>query len=285
MRRLSDRPGGELTAAEGAWETVAPSALAFSADVRTPRSLTTEEVDALVNVWVQGALNAIKAGFEVLELHGKCLVNCVAALLLSCVFFYEVARTYCHVHSITGAHGYLIHSFLSPVTNRRTDKYGGNFENRVRFLRSICQGIRAAVPDTVPLLVRLSCTDWVAGGIVLDDTVQLCKLLKLDGVDLIDCSGGGITPESFIKGEPNYQVPFATRIKRECGIPTAAVGLITTAEQAQEIITSDKADLVLIGREMLRNPYWANQAARALKLWHAQHWAPCVGFVCGSHHA
>jgi 2,4-dienoyl-CoA reductase-like NADH-dependent reductase (Old Yellow Enzyme family) len=162
------------------------------------------------------------------------------------------------------AHGYLSYSFLSPISNHRTDAYGGSFENRIRFLVETTRAVRAVWPDRLPLAVRLSCTDWVEGGWDLEQTVELAKRLKAEGVDLIDCSSGGGTPDAKIPAGPGFQVPFAERIRREAGIATAAVGLITDPAQADAIIRTGRADFVLIGRESLREPYWPRIAAQKL---------------------
>jgi 2,4-dienoyl-CoA reductase-like NADH-dependent reductase (Old Yellow Enzyme family) len=162
------------------------------------------------------------------------------------------------------AHGYLGHSFLSPLMNERTDDYGGPFEHRVRFLLETARAVRGALPEHVPLFVRLSCTDWVEGGWTLDDTVAVSRLLAREGVDLIDCSSGGATRNAEIPVGPGYQVPLAERVRADAGIPTGAVGLITEPEQADAIIAEGRADLVLMGRQLLRDPYWPHRAWVAL---------------------
>ena len=165
---------------------------------------------------------------------------------------------------IHAAHGYLLHEFLSPLSNQRTDEYGGSFENRSRLLLRIAQRLRGIIPADLPLFVRISATDWIEGGWNPDEAVQLCKALKTVGVDLIDVSSGGITPHARIPVAKGYQVPFARRIRDEAGIATGAVGLITSPEDADEIITGGDADLAFIGRELLREPYWALKAAQQL---------------------
>jgi 2,4-dienoyl-CoA reductase-like NADH-dependent reductase (Old Yellow Enzyme family) len=165
---------------------------------------------------------------------------------------------------IHAAHGYLLHQFLSPLSNRRDDDYGGNFINRVRLTREVVAAVRAEWPDTLPLLIRLSATDWVDGGWDAEQTVELCRLLKTDGVDLVDVSTGGLVASAKIPAGPGFQVPFAARIRAEAGLPPAAVGLITEPAQAEAILSDGRADLVLVGRDILRNPFWPLQAAQAL---------------------
>ncbi len=170
----------------------------------------------------------------------------------------------CEFLEIHSAHGYLSHEFLSPLANQRTDEYGGGFENRIRFVLETTRAVRAVWPDRLPLAVRLSCTDWVPGGWDIEQTVELSRRLKSEGVDLIDCSSGGILPNAQIPVGPGYQVPFAERIRNEAGIATAAVGAITTPAQADEIIRSGRADLILMAREFLRDPNWPLRATRSL---------------------
>jgi 2,4-dienoyl-CoA reductase-like NADH-dependent reductase (Old Yellow Enzyme family) len=172
------------------------------------------------------------------------------------------------------AHGYLLHQFLSPLSNRRTDRYGGSFDNRTRIVREVVRAVRAQWPSELPLFVRVSATDWTDGGWDVEQTVELARVLTADGVDLIDCSSGGNVAGARIPVGPGYQVPFAERVRREAGIATAAVGLITEAAQADAVIRSGHADLVLLGRELLRDPYWPLHAARALEQsvdWPAQY--------------
>jgi 2,4-dienoyl-CoA reductase-like NADH-dependent reductase (Old Yellow Enzyme family) len=176
------------------------------------------------------------------------------------------------VLEIHAAHGYLVHSFLSPISNRRTDAYGGTFENRCRFALEVADAVRAAWPADRPLFVRLSATDWIEGGWDIEDTVALVERLKGRGVDAIDCSSGGIAPQQKVPATPGYNVPLAERIRRETGIPTGVVGLITEPGQAQEIVASGQADMVIMGREMLRDPYWPLHAAHALGA--EVRWAP-----------
>lgn len=225
--------GDHLPDDAGGWTPVAPSALAFGDGLdKVPHALTVDEIARVQADFVAAAKRALAAGFEWLELHS--------------------------------AHGYLSHEFLSPLSNQRTDNYGGEFENRIRFLRETTRAVRAVWPENLPLTVRLSCTDWVEGGWDIEQTVELSRRLKADGVDLIDCSSGGAVPDAKIAVGPGYQVPFAERIRREAGIATAAVGLITEAKQADEIVRSGQADVVLLAREFLRDPYWPAHAARAL---------------------
>jgi 2,4-dienoyl-CoA reductase-like NADH-dependent reductase (Old Yellow Enzyme family) len=165
---------------------------------------------------------------------------------------------------IHAAHGYLNHQFLSPLSNRRTDAYGGILANRMRFLCRVVDTVRAVWPEDRPLFVRISCTDWVDGGLTIEDQIEVARALRTRGVDVIDCSSGGIVPWAKVPFAPGYQIPFAERIRREVGIATGAVGLITTPEMAEEIIHNSRADLVLLGRELLRHPYWPLDAARAL---------------------
>lgn len=216
---------------EGGWQTVSASPLAFHG-MPAPRELSSYEIAELTDAFVQGAERAIEVGFDVIELHA--------------------------------AHGYLFHQFLSPFTNLRKDEYGGDFEGRTRFLREVAEKVRASIPAGVPLFVRISATDWVEGGWDLEQSITLSKALKTLGVDLIDVSTGGLVHDAKIPFGPNYQVPFAAAIKKEAEILTSAVGLITDAEQAQEIINSGKADAVMLAREMLRNPRWPLNAAEQL---------------------
>jgi len=210
---------------------VAPSAIPFDADWTTPRELSTAELDGIVSAFRAAAQRAVQAGFDAVEVHG--------------------------------AHGYLLHEFLSPIANHRTDEYGGSLENRARLLLRVVDAVREAISETRAILVRLSCTDWIEGGLTIEDQAQVARWLKAHGVDLLDCSSGAIT--SFVPPVgPGYQVPFAEKIRREAGIATMSVGLITTPEMAEEIVRNGRADMVAMGREFLRNPYWPLQAARAL---------------------
>jgi 2,4-dienoyl-CoA reductase-like NADH-dependent reductase (Old Yellow Enzyme family) len=230
------RPGaGQGTIAEGAggWRPLAPSAIAFSDTYGKPDELTIDQIKSLQRAFAVAAERAAAAGFEVIEIHA--------------------------------AHGYLIHEFLSPFSNRRVDAYGGSFENRTRFLRECVEAVRRALPERSPLFVRVSATDWVEGGWDVDQSVELARLLLSLGVDLIDCSSGGNLEKAEIPIGPGYQTPFAERIRREANIATAAVGMITAPAQADQIIRNDQADLVLLAREMLRDPYWPMHAAQELE--------------------
>jgi 2,4-dienoyl-CoA reductase-like NADH-dependent reductase (Old Yellow Enzyme family) len=227
-----DAKRGCVPESEGGWKTVAPSPIPFSDDYSVPNELTPAQIAGIVDAFKSAAVRSQKAGFQWLEIHA--------------------------------AHGYLIHEFLSPLSNRRTDSYGGSFENRTRLLIKICRAVREVWSEALPLTVRLSCTDWVEGGWTIDETVELARLLKSEGVDLIDCSSGGLSPQQKIPVGAGYQVPFAERVRREANIPTAAVGLITQASHADEIIRNGRADIVLLAREMLRDAYWAAHAALML---------------------
>ncbi|MGW5771201.1 NADH:flavin oxidoreductase/NADH oxidase [Streptomyces longwoodensis] len=224
--------GAPLAPEEGGWRPVGPSALAFDERHPVPDELTTAQIGDVVQQFVDGARRALAAGFEVVELHG--------------------------------AHGYLIHEFLSPHSNHRTDAYGGSFENRARFALEVVDAVRAVWPEDKPLFFRVSATDWLEeDGWTADDTVRLARDLHAHGVDLVDVSTGGNAPVRIPTG-PGYQVPFAARVKAETPMPVAAVGLITGVEQAEKIVANGEADAVLLGRELLRNPSWARHAARAL---------------------
>ena len=220
------------TAAEGGWITSSSSAQAYHG-MPEPLALTVPQIHQLVKDFAQAAKNAIKAGFDVIEIHA--------------------------------AHGYLLHQFYSPLSNFRTDEYGGSFENRVRFLLEVAAAVRGAIPDSTPLFIRISASDWSDEGWQIVDSVELCKQLKEIGVDLIDVSSGGNLHNAPIKPVPGYQVPFAQAIKVESDIAVAAVGAITDPHQAQEIINSNKADAVFLARAMIRNPRWAMAAAEELK--------------------
>ena len=223
---------GGIADERGGWEPVAPSAVPFDETYRTPHALTTTEIGALAQAFADAATRSLDAGFKVLEIHG--------------------------------AHGYLIHEFLSPLANKRDDQYGGSFENRIRFALEVTRAVRKAWPDGLPLFVRLSCTDWAEGGWDLEQSVALSKMLKDEGVDLVDCSSGGIAPGIKIDAKPGYQVPFAEAIRRDAGIKTSAVGLITEPAQADSIIRDGQGDMVFLARALLRDPYWPFHAAHAL---------------------
>jgi 2,4-dienoyl-CoA reductase-like NADH-dependent reductase (Old Yellow Enzyme family) len=221
-----------LTESAGGWQTVAPSAISFGSGYATPAELDMDGIRAIVAHFVDAARRALEAGFDTVEIHA--------------------------------AHGYLLHQFLSPLSNHRTDAYGGSFENRTRLVREVVEAVRAVWPERLPLLIRLSATDWLEGGWNADETVALCRILKDLGIDLVDVSTAGLLPTAIIPAGPGFQTEFAARVRHEVDIPTAAVGLITSPAQADHIIRSGQADLVLIGREILRNPYWPQHAAQAL---------------------
>ncbi|MFZ4115651.1 MAG: NADH:flavin oxidoreductase/NADH oxidase [Chthoniobacterales bacterium] len=224
--------GAFLTATQGGWQPVAPSPLPFRPNDPAPSALKTEEIIKLTISFQNAARRALEAGFEVLEIHA--------------------------------AHGYLIHEFLSPLSNQRTDQYGGTFENRIRFLLEVVHSVRVVWPQHLPLFVRISSTDWVDGGWDIEASLRLAGVLKEQGVDLIDCSSGGSVPHAVIPIAPGYQVTFAEQIKKKTSILTGAVGLITEPAQANQIIQSGQADIVLLAREFLRTPYWPLKAAAAL---------------------
>jgi 2,4-dienoyl-CoA reductase-like NADH-dependent reductase (Old Yellow Enzyme family) len=218
---------------DGGWQPVAPSAIPYGDGYATPLALDRVGMDKIVADFIAAAHRAITAGFDVAEVHA--------------------------------AHGYLLHQFLSPLSNQRTDEYGGSFENRVRFPLEVIRAVRAAWPQHLPVFVRISATDWVEGGWNLDESVAFSRLLKNAGIDLIDVSTGGLHPAQKIPVGPGYQVPHAETIRREANIPTGAVGMITRPVQADQIIREGQADLVLLARELLRDPYWPLHAAVELK--------------------
>ena len=225
--------GTPLGIADGGWSPiVAPSAIPFDHGYLTPAALDHAGMRRIIDAFGDAAWRALEAGFEVIELHG--------------------------------AHGYLINEFLSPLSNSRTDEFGGSFENRTRFLREIIETVRGVWPENLPLFLRISASEWTEGGWDVEQSVELARLVAPLGVDLIDCSSGGNVPRVRIPIGPGYQVPLAERVRRDAGVPTGAVGLITTAAQADEIIRSGKADLVLLAREELRDPYFPLHAAKEL---------------------
>jgi 2,4-dienoyl-CoA reductase-like NADH-dependent reductase (Old Yellow Enzyme family) len=218
---------------EGGWKkVVAPSALRFTDNYPMPQALTNDGIREIVAAFAAAARRACDAGFRVIEIHG--------------------------------AHGYLIHEFLSPLSNQRDDAYGGSFENRTRFIREIVAAVRSSWPKDAPLFVRISATDWVDGGWDIRQSVELARGLKELGVDLVDCSSGGTVPHAEIPVGPGYQTAFAEQIRRETGIMTGAVGMITSPVQAEHIIATGQADAVIMAREFLRDPYWPLRAAREL---------------------
>jgi len=224
--------GKQIKKNQGGWTTVGPSALPFSPEDDAPRALDEEGIQKVISDFRTAAVRAKEAGYQLIEIHA--------------------------------AHGYLVHQFLSPLSNHRTDSYGGRFENRIRLLLEIVKEVQAVWPRNLPLFVRISATDWAEGGWNVDEAVKLASILKQNGVDLIDSSSGGLVPHAKIPFGPGYQVPFAERIKNETGILTGAVGLISDVRQAEEILQKGQADLILIARESLRDPYFPLNAAKLL---------------------
>lgn len=224
--------GALILPKDGGWKTVAPSPIAFSEDYDTPVEMDKVAIDKAINDFAEATKRAVKAGFKVIEIHG--------------------------------AHGYLINEFLSPLSNHRTDEYGGSFDNRMRFLLEVAEAVKSNWPKEFPLFLRISASDWVEGGWTIDDSVKLAQIMKTKGVDLIDCSSGGLASNAVIAAKPNYQVPFADAVKNKGGILSGAVGIIIDPQQANEIITSGKADIVLMARELLRDPYFPLRAAYEL---------------------
>lgn len=226
------RGQGAVPESEGGWQVAGPSEGPFSENYPKPQPLTIEGIRSVAGAFAQAARRALQAGFDVVEIHG--------------------------------AHGYLIHEFLSPFSNHRQDEYGGSFENRTRIVREVVKAVRDAWPENLPLFLRISSTDWEEGGWDPEQSVELARQAKPMGVDLIDCSSGGNLPSVAIPAGPGFQTPFAERIRREAGMLTGAVGFITSPAQADHIIRSGQADMVLLAREMLRDPYWPLRAAREL---------------------
>jgi 2,4-dienoyl-CoA reductase-like NADH-dependent reductase (Old Yellow Enzyme family) len=222
---------GYVPESEGGWQTVGASPVGY-ADWPAPRELTADELAGHPRQWADAARRALDAGYEVVEIHA--------------------------------AHGYLLHQFLSPLTNRRTDAYGGDLAGRSRLLLDVVGAVRQVWPEDRPVLVRISATDWVEGGLEIDETAEVSRFLAGVGVDLIDVSSGGNSPDQQIPVEPGYQVPFATRIREASGLPVGAVGLITEPQQAEKIVGDGEADAVFLARELLRDPHWAQRAAEAL---------------------
>jgi 2,4-dienoyl-CoA reductase-like NADH-dependent reductase (Old Yellow Enzyme family) len=226
--------GRPMSPANGGWPIVAPSPIPFAEGYAVPQDLDEKNVAGLVALFGASARRAREAGFDLIELHG--------------------------------AHGYLISSFLSPITNRRTDRYGGSFENRIRFLLEVVDAVRSEWPADKPLFVRISCTDWMEGGWDLDASVKLAQLLKAGGkVDLLDCSSGGVDPRQKLDIFPGYQVPFAAAVRSRAGIATGAIGLISSPEMAEQIVASGQADIVVMARAFLNDPYWPMHAAKVLR--------------------
>jgi 2,4-dienoyl-CoA reductase-like NADH-dependent reductase (Old Yellow Enzyme family) len=226
--------GAPVPVSEGGWRPVYSStSKAFSPTSIQPEALTPEGIARIVNAFAEAARRSLEAGFELIEIHG--------------------------------AHGYLVHQFLSPLVNTRTDQYGGTFENRTRILRQIIEAVRKVWPERLPLWLRISASDWTEGGWTIEDSIALAKEVKSLGVDLIDSSSGGIVPGAKIPTGPGYQTRFAQRIRCEAGILSGAVGMITAPEQAQHIVATGQADVVLLAREFLREPYWPLHAAHVLE--------------------
>ncbi|MBC7936623.1 MAG: NADH:flavin oxidoreductase/NADH oxidase [Rhizobacter sp.] len=221
-----------LTPEEGAWQTEAPSALTYAATYPMPAAMSMATIQQCIKDFTAAAQRALRAGFKVIEIHA--------------------------------AHGYLLNQFLSPLSNQRTDDYGGSLGSRMRFLLEIVRSVRNAIGDDIPLFVRISATEWVPGGWTIEDSISLSKILKEVSVDLIDCSSGGNSRDQQITTGPLYQTPFAAQIKKETGIMTGAVGMITTAAEAENILQEEKADLVFMARQMLRDPYFPLHAAKEL---------------------
>lgn len=224
----------QMPVGENGWETLAPSPIPFKEVDRTPIEMTKEDIQKVIQDFKDATLRAIEAGFDIIELHG--------------------------------AHGYLMHSFASPVSNHRTDEYGGSFENRIRFIIELTDAVKSVWPDDKPLFYRISASDWLddQDSWDIEQSIELAKILRDHGVDLIDASSGGAHPDQKIKGGAGYQTQFASRIKHEASIATGAVGLITSPSQAEHIIRTEQADLVLLAREFLRNPYFPLQASKEL---------------------
>jgi 2,4-dienoyl-CoA reductase-like NADH-dependent reductase (Old Yellow Enzyme family) len=237
-RKASTAPpwtgGKPVSVQDGGWEPVGPSALAFDAAYTVPRELSAAEIAGIVGAFRKAAERALAAGFEVVEIHA--------------------------------AHGYLLHQFLSPLSNTRTDEYGGTFENRIRATLKVARAVREVWPQRLPLFVRVSATDWKEGGWDLEQTIELARQLKPLGVDLIDVSSGGLAPGVKIPLGPGYQTGFAEAIRKEAGIATGAVGMISEPTQAETILATEQADLVFLARELLRDPYWPRRAAKVLEV-------------------
>ena len=228
--------GGAVAAASGGWQPCAPSPVPFDSGSREPRELSVAELDQICTEFEMSAQRALHAGFQVVEVHM--------------------------------AHGYLLHQFLSPLSNRRNDAFGGSLENRMRFPLQVAGRVRDIWPQDLPVMVRISATDWVDGGWDLTQSLELCRQLKELGIDMIDCSSAGLIPDAVIPVAPGFQTPLAAKIRDEVGIATGAVGLITSPAQAEQIVSTELADVVLLARELLRDPYWPMHAARELKAEH-----------------
>ena len=232
--------GQQLTTGEHSWQTVAASAIPFKPTDAAPHALTLVEIEDIIAQFAAAAARSLQAGYKMVEIHA--------------------------------AHGYLIHQFLSPLSNTRQDDYGGSFENRIRFLIQIIEAVQKVWPNNLPIFVRISATDWVEGGWDIHDSVQLSIILKKMDISLVDCSSGVAVHDAKITATPGFQVGFAAQIKAEADIPTGAVGLITTAQQAEAILQNNEADLIFMARQLLRSPYWPLQAAAELQ--HDVDWPP-----------
>jgi 2,4-dienoyl-CoA reductase-like NADH-dependent reductase (Old Yellow Enzyme family) len=228
-----ENAGGFIIPENGGWTPVAPSAIPFRDNEPPPAELGQDEIGKIVNAFAMAATRALHAGFQTVEIHA--------------------------------AHGYLLDEFLSPLANHRTDEYGGSLANRMRIVLEVVEAIRQVWPESLPLFLRISATDWAEGGWEPGDSVELARCVKPLGVDLVDCSSGGMVPWAKISPAPGFQVPFAERIRHETGIMTGAVGMIIDPMQADQIVRGEQADIVLLAREFLRNPYWPLHAAKALK--------------------
>jgi 2,4-dienoyl-CoA reductase-like NADH-dependent reductase (Old Yellow Enzyme family) len=224
----------QVPLSQGGWTPIAPSPLPFHPTDVVPAEMSVADIARVTKAFVDAATRALEAGFDVVELHF--------------------------------AHGYLAHEFLSPLSNQRTDSYGGSFENRTRFALEVTRAVRAVWPEDKPLFARISATDWAEGGWDASQSVKLAGLLKAAGVDLVDCSSGGAVPSARIPVGPGYQVPLAAAVRAGAGVPTAAVGMITEAVQAEQILVDGSADAIFMARELLRNPYWPLQAAQQLRV-------------------
>jgi 2,4-dienoyl-CoA reductase-like NADH-dependent reductase (Old Yellow Enzyme family) len=224
--------GKPVAVGDGGWEIVGPSDLPFDTGYQTPCILSLSDIDEIIAAFRRAAERALAAGFELVEIHG--------------------------------AHGYLLHEFLSPISNIRTDEFGGSLENRMRLALRVTQSVREVWPARLPLFFRVSATDWQAGGWDLEQSIELARRLKLLGVDVIDVSSGGNLPQAKIPVGPSYQVPFSESIRKQAEIPTTALGMITDSVQAETILSTEQADLVVLARELLRDPYWPHRAAQQM---------------------
>jgi len=228
--------GAAVSASDGGWQPCAPSPVSFGTGSPEPQELNAVDLDLICTQFEQSTRRALRAGFQIVEVHM--------------------------------AHGYLLHQFLSPLSNQRNDDFGGSIENRMRFPLQVARRVREIWPKNLPVMVRISATDWVDGGWDLTQSLELCRHLKELGIDLIDCSTGGLIPDAVIPAAPGFQTPFAAKIRQEIGVATGAVGMITSPAQAEQIVATGNADAVFLARELLRDPYWPMHAARVLKADH-----------------